>query len=79
MWREARKPMKIKILLLMLLLAVLSLAGCAEHLPEIRINTGWNTSWIDISIGKPYEYKGFDIETTDTTKDVILHFEKVEK
>ena len=50
------------------------LCGCGNHLPEVRINTGVFKSVITIDVGNGYEYTGFDIETVDGGKDLILHF-----
>ena len=60
-------------------IAVLSMAllmGCgSKRYPEVIINPAVFSSYRTISIGDPYEYIGFDIESTDGGKDLILHFE----
>ena len=50
------------------------LAGCGEHFPVVMIEESVFSSRIDIDIGHGYEYTGFDIETTDGGKDLVLHF-----
>ena len=54
------------------------LSGCGEHYPAIKIFPGAWSSYINIDVGKPYIYKGFDTITTNEGKNLILHFEKGE-
>lgn len=57
-----------------------ALSGCGEEqYPTVRVTTGANATGIDIDIGSPYVYKGFDIETIDGNKDLILHFTEGEE
>lgn len=76
------KKMKKKIITLFLMLItlcmIMMLSGCGEHYPAIKIFTGAWSSYINIDVGKPYIYKGFDITTTNDGKNLILHFEKGE-
>lgn len=52
-----------------------ALSGCdGEQYPTVRVITGGTATGIDIDIGKPYVYMGFDLETIDGGKDLILHF-----
>lgn len=51
-----------------------ALTGCDEQYPKVRVISGATATGIDIDIGVPYVYKGFDIETIDGGKDLILHF-----
>lgn len=52
-----------------------TLSGCdGEQYPKVRIISGTTAMGIDIDIGSPYVYKGFDLETIDGDKDLILHF-----
>ncbi len=55
------------------------LCGCGNHLPEVRINPGVFKSEITIDVGNGYAYTGFDIETVDGGKDLILHFVEAEE
>ena len=57
-----------------LLLTVCIISGCGVSYPSIRIYTSRFEAFRDIDIGKPYVYEGFDIENTDSGKDLILHF-----
>lgn len=50
------------------------LCGCGEHFPSVRIEEGLLASRIDIDVGNGLKYVGFDIETVDGGKDLILHF-----
>jgi len=57
-----------------------TLSGCdGEQYPKVRIISGATATGIDIDIGSPYEYKGFDLETIDGDKDLILHFTEGEE
>ena len=56
------------------LILLLTLSGCGEHFPTVEIHTGFGKSYITIDVGKPYVYKDFDIEVTNSGKDLILHF-----
>lgn len=56
------------------LILLLTLSGCGEQYPEVRVVSGEYANRIDISIGSPYVYKGFDLETNDGGKDLTLHF-----
>ena len=64
-------------------IAVLSMAlltGCgSKRYPEVIIRPAMFSSYRTISIGDPYEYIGFDVESTDGGKDLILHFETERK
>ena len=67
--------MKKRLILLVAFAAItVMLCGCGTHLPEVRINPGVFKSVITIDVGNGYEYTGFDIETVDGGKDLILHF-----
>ena len=76
------KKMKKKIITLFLMLItlcmIMMLSGCGEHYPAIKIFPGAWSSYINIDVGKPYIYKGFDTITTNEGKNLILHFEKGE-
>ena len=64
-----------KIIALMLCIIIgVTLCGCASY-PNVRIDTGTWDVVRDIDIGAPYEYIGFDAQTTDKGKNLILHFE----
>ena len=66
---------KHKVLILLLILSVLALSGCADNdYPKVTIDTALKSNFICIDIGQPYVYKVFDIESTDKGKDLILHF-----
>ena len=60
-------------------IAVLSMALLtgygSKRYPEVIIMPSMFSSYRTISIGDPYEYVGFDIESPDGGKDLILHFE----
>jgi hypothetical protein len=65
-----------KIIATIAVLGMALLTGCGgKQYPEVIINTSVFSSYRTISIGNPYEYIGFDIESTDGGKDLILHFE----
>lgn len=63
-------------LVLIIALIILSqcLTGCGNNLPSVTINPSMFESLINIDIGSGYKYTGFDIESTDGGKDLILHF-----
>ena len=42
--------------------------------PEVIIYSGGRSSNANITIGKPYVYIGFDVESAEGHKDLILHF-----
>lgn len=51
------------------------LTGCGENYPLVKVRQGEMSSFVDICIGKPYKYDGFDIQTLDNgDKELILHF-----
>lgn len=57
-----------------------TLSGCdEEQYPKVRIISGSTATGINIDIGSPYVYKGFDLETIDGDKDLILHFTEGEE
>ena len=60
------------ILLIAFAAIAVMLCGCGEHFPSVRIEEGVFASRIDV--GNGLKYAGFDIETTDGGKDLILHF-----
>lgn len=62
-----------------ILLIACAVSGCGEDLPRVVIYTGTIKNYRNIDIGKPYVYEGFDIESTDNGKDLILHFTNGEK
>ena len=67
--------MKKRLILLIAFVAIaVMLCGCGSHLPEVSINPGVFKSVITIDVGNGYEYAGFNIETVDGEKDLILHF-----
>lgn len=68
------KHKKLIMAIAVLNMALLTGCGCKQY-PEVIINTSVFDSYRKISIGNPYEYIGFDIESTDGGKDLILHFE----
>lgn len=65
--------MKKKIITLFLMLItlcmIMMLSGCGENYPAIKIFTGEWSSYINIDVGKPYIYKGFDCNTCTKTCD----------
>ena len=64
-----------KLALLMFGIAVaMSLSGCGNHYPSVKIDEGLFYECIDIDIGSPYKYKDFDVVPIDGGKDLILHF-----
>jgi hypothetical protein len=65
-----------KLITAIAVLSVALLTGCGgKQYPRVIINTSVFDSYRTISIGDPYEYIGFDVESTDGGKDLILHFE----
>ena len=67
------------ILLFILLLFVCSSSGCDENYPSVVVqNDRWESAR-EVTIGEPYSYQGFDLENTDGVKDLILHFEVIER
>ena len=56
------------------MVSLFTLSGCGDHIPTVEVNNGLGRSFRSISIGKPYEYKDFDVKNTDEGKDLILHF-----
>lgn len=72
--------MKKKLMLFILLAIVaMSLSGCNEIYPFIRIDTGMFADTRRIDIGSKYDYIGFDVADTSNGKDVILHFYEKEQ
>ena len=67
------------ILIFLLLLIVCTVSGCDEHYPNVVVNNAVTESPREITIGKPYVYVGFDLESTDGGKDLILHFTEGEE
>ena len=65
-----------KRLILIVLFATITvmLCGCGNNLPSVTINPSMFKSVITIDVGNGYDYTGFDIETVDGGKDLILHF-----
>lgn len=66
--------MKKMIFVISVLVLFLALTGCGEQYPTVEVRSGSNANGINIDIGKPYVYKGFDLETIDGGKDLTLHF-----
>lgn len=64
--------------IIVMILSAISLSGCSvdNDYPKVTISTAFKSNYIDIDIGQPYVYKGFDMESTDNGKDLILHFEE---
>ena len=62
--------------IIVMILSAIFLSGCADNnYPRVIISTALKSNYINIDIGQPYVYKGFDVESTDNGKDLILHFE----
>lgn len=64
--------------ILVMILSAIFLSGCVSNndYPKVTIVADYRSNYINIDIGKPYVYKGFDVESTDNGKDLILHFEE---
>lgn len=62
------------IAIFLVLLIVCTVPGCGEHYPNVEVVTSLTDSTREITIGEPYTYIGFDLENTDSGKDLILHF-----
>lgn len=72
--------MKIKwiFMLLLVMLILAGLTGCSRY-PAVRIDPAPLESVACITIGSRYEYIDFDVVTTDSGKDVIVHFKLKEE
>lgn len=63
--------------IIMLALILSTLTGCQENRhPSVLIDSGMFKAVSRIDIGNKYEYVNFDVNETDTGKDVIVHFER---
>lgn len=54
--------------------AYMLLSRAEEGYPEVVIYSGELGYNANITIGKPYVYIDFDVESTEGHKDLILHF-----
>lgn len=66
--------MKKLALLLTATVIAITLSGCDNYYPSVKIDEGIFSQCINIDIGSPYKYKGFDTAEVDGGKDLILHF-----
>lgn len=57
-----------------LLIIMIIATGCSNRYPNVRIDTHAIKSGVEIDIGSRYEYVDFDVVTTDSGKDVVIHF-----
>lgn len=67
--------MKKIVLIIISALIIFGLCGCGGY-PNVRVDTGPFDAVHAITMGSPYKYGGFDIESTEDGNDVILHFIK---
>ena len=63
-----------KAFIIALLVGAVFLTGCQRSYPKVLISMGTFKHTIEIDIGQPYQYEGFDAENNDEGKDLILHF-----
>jgi len=67
--------MKRKIFIIFVLVVVtLSLSGCGENYPRIYIYEKWTRDPRTIDMGNSYRFSGFDIESVEDGKNLIIHF-----
>lgn len=62
------------IILLVTMFTAMVATGCSARYPAVRIDPAPLESVACIDIGSRYEYIDFDVVTTDSGKDVIVHF-----
>lgn len=67
--------MKKIVLIVISALIIFGLCGCSKY-PLVHVDTGPFDANREITMGSPYKYDGFDIESTEEGNDVILHFIK---
>ena len=67
--------MKKIVLIIISALIIFGLCGCGQY-PLVHVDTGFFNATHSITMGSPYKYDGFDIESTEDGNDVILHFIK---
>ena len=67
--------MKRLIIILLLIFAVMTVTGCSNRYPNVQIDTHAFESVLEIDIGNKYEYVDYDVITTDSGKDIVIHFD----
>ena len=64
--------------IILALIIMVTTTGCInskETYPRILIDPSADKNYRVIDVGYPYVYSDFDVSTTDSGKDIIVHFD----